>query len=40
MHGIGWRLALGKSIVLAVLHLMLILAGIVGLVLLGVTLEP
>ena len=40
VHGIGWRLALGKSIVLAVLHLMLILAGIVGLVLLGVTLEP
>lgn len=40
VHGIGWRLALGKSIVLAVLHLMLILAGVVGLVLLGVTLEP
>ena len=40
VHGIGWRLALGKSIALAVLHLMLILAGIVGLVLLGVTLEP
>jgi hypothetical protein len=40
VHGIGWRLALGKSIVLAVLHLMLILAGMVGLVLIGVTLEP
>lgn len=40
VHGIGWRLALGKSIALAVLHLMLILAGIVGLVLLGVTMEP
>ena len=40
VHGIGWRLALGKSIALAVLHLMLILAGIVSLVLLGVTMEP
>lgn len=39
VHGIGWGLALGKSTMLAMLHLLVILLGVIGLILLGVTLD-